>query len=228
MQSNIKEFNFVAANPTLHTAAKRLTLPEPATHILTYFDDLINELIGELMRYLNSKHPNCELIIKHLPKKCGIDPKTSLFTLLNHCFPILYGLQQRQENLHQKMMNHYLRCKVNTAEERHKEKVRLLIHIFHQLTESKQLIHLVCQRLENQRIKINTHSTTFMITVKNEIQSHCNAMAKAFDQCRLIVATNNKEQNVFAGLISRSKGFCSFTDKKLRPYCTAAPMSVNS
>ena len=211
-------FDFVKANPTLHPASKRLQLTPQASQMLCYFDDLIHELTDELMRYLKSRFLDTQFIANHIPSKLQHDPKMPLVKLLNHCFPILFGLQQRTENNYQKILNHYLKTTMSDIENKLKEKVFLLIHIFHQLAESQQIKHIIAAKAE-QLSPAYSYQHQLTALTKNEIQTHCNNLSKALDQGRFTIATNAKEQNILAGLISRTKGFYSFTEKKLSAYC---------
>ena len=211
-------FDFVKANPPLHHAAKRLHLPTQAKQMLSYFDDLIHEITDEFMRYLRGKFTDIKFITQHLAKSIDVDPKLPLPTLLNHCFPILYGMQQRSDNKYTHAVNQYLKHKVSDTERKMRDKVCLLIFIFHQLAESKQLLHIIAKKAEAITSSYS-HDSQLTSLVKNEIQTHCNALSRALDQGRFAIASNTKEQNVFAGLISRAKGFSSFTEKKLNPYC---------
>ena len=141
-------------------------------------------------------------------------------TLLSHCFPILYGLQQRSENSYQKLVNVYLKARISDTERKLRDKVALLIFTFHQITESKQLLHIIAKKTEASAMHyIDDQQLTSL--VKNEIQSHCDALSSVFNQCRLSIASSTREQNIFAGLISRTKGFSSYTEKKLLAFCSA-------
>ncbi len=212
-------FDFVSANPSLHSGAKRLQLPLHTDNMLTTFSSLVNEITDEFLRFLRTKFKDVKFISNHLPKNMKLDPKMPLATLLSHCFPILYGLQQRNENTYQKMVNAYLRSRLSETENKTREKIGLLIHTFHQLTESKQLRHIIAKKTEMAAINyLDDQQLTLL--VKQEIQSHCNALATAFNHCKSSVATGTKEQNVFSGLISRAKGFSSYTAKKLLAHCS--------
>jgi len=213
-----KGFNFVAANPNLHPGSKRLPLTPQANQMVNYFDDLIHELTDELMRYLKTRFTDSQFIGNHVPKNIKFDSSISLVRFLNHCFPILFGLQLRSENAYQQAMNYYLKAQMSDIETKHKEKVFLLIYLFQQLAESQQIKHLIAAKAEHLN-PAYSYSHQLTALVKSEIQSHCNNLTRALDQARFTIATNAKEQNILAGLISRAKGFHSFTEKKLHAYC---------
>jgi len=218
MITNYKHgFDFVSANPALHPGSKRLQLSPQTKQMVSYFDDLAHELVDELMRFLKTKFLDTQFIASHLPNNLKYDGSLSLIKLLNNCFPILFGLQQRSENPYQKAVNYYLKSPMSDIENKLREKVCLLIFIFHQLAESKQLQHIIAAKSErlNPAFSYDQQVTSL---VKHEIQSHCNDLTRGLDLCRFTIASNAKEQNVFAGLISRSKGFHSFTEKKLGAY----------
>jgi hypothetical protein len=211
-------FDFVSANPPLHAGAKRLHLPPHSKEMLKAFANLTNEITDEFIRFLRGKFKDVKMIAAHLPKSMKIDPKMNLATLLSHCFPILYGLQFRSENTYQKMVNVFLKSRLNETEKKDREKVSILISTFHQITESKQLLHIIARKTEMEAINyIDDQQLTTL--VKDEIQAHCKELAKILDQCRLSVTSSNKEENIFTGLISRAKGFSTFTEKKLIAYC---------
>jgi hypothetical protein len=211
-------FDFVSANPPLHAGAKRLHLPPQPKEMLNAFFDLTNEINDELVRFLRGKFKDVKFIANQLPKSMKLDPKMPLTTLLCHCFPICYGLQLRSENVYQKMVNQYLKSRLNDTEKKSREKVTILISTFHQITESKQLLHIIAKKTEMEAINyVDDQQLTLL--VKSEIQTHCNGLAQTLSQCRLSIASSNKEENVFVGLISRAKGFSTFTEKKLIAYC---------
>lgn len=212
-------FDFVAANPPLHPRSKDLQLVGNTKQMMIYFDDLAQELIDELTRFLKAKFQDTKFISCHLAKQYQFDDNIPLVKLLNHCFPILFGLQQRSENKYQKALNAYLKSPMTDIEKKMKDKVCLLIFIFHKLAESKQIKHIITAKAE----KINPsypYDPQVTALVKNEIQSRCNDLTRGLDIARFTIATNTKEQNVFAGLISRTKGFHSFTEKKLNTKTT--------
>jgi len=211
-------FDFVNANPPLHAGAKRLHLPTHSNEMLQAFNNLASEITDEFMRFLRTKFKDVKFITNHLPKSVKLDHKMPLPTLLSHCFPILYGLQQRSENSYQKIMNTYLKARISETERKLRDKVALLIFTFHQITESKQLLHIIAKKTEMSSMNyVDDQQLTSL--VKDEIQSHCNALSSVFHQCRLSIASSTREQNVFAGLISRTKGFSTYTEKKLLAYC---------
>ena len=185
--------------------------------MLSYFDDLAHELVDELTRFLKTKFLDTQFISSHVPKNVKYDGSLPLIKLLNNCFPILFGLQQRSENTYQKIVNYYLKSPMSDIENKMREKVCLLIFVFHQLAESKQLKHIIAAKSEkiSPAYPFDQQITTL---VKHEIQTHCNDLTRGLDLCRFTIAANTKEQNIFAGLISRSKGFHSFTEKKLGAY----------
>ena len=211
-------FDFVNSIPALHPASKRLQMTPQANQMLNYFDDLIHELTDELMRYLKGRFLDSQFIANHAPKNLKCDPRLPLVKLLNHCFPILFGLQQRTENNYQKVLNSYLKAPMSDIENKLKEKVCLLIYIFQQLAESQQIKHIIAAKAERLNPAYSYQHQLTTLT-KNEIQLHCINLTRALDQSRFTIATNAKEQNILAGLISRTKGFHSFTEKKLSAYC---------
>jgi hypothetical protein len=211
-------YDFISANPTLHARAKHLALPPQANTMLTTFSHLMNEITDEFIRFLRSKFKDIKFINAHLPKSMKLEPKMTLPTLLSHCFPIMYGLQQRSENSYQKKVNLYLKSRMSDTENKMKEKVALLIHIFHEITQAQQVLHTIAKTTEMSALDY-TRSDQLSLLTKEKIQHHCNSLSHAFKQCRLNVATTSKEKNILSGLISRTTGFSSFTEKKLAAFC---------
>ncbi len=206
--------DFTSLNPTLHHGIKRLRFSALTKQILDYFDDLTCEITDEFVRTLKRKYTDIAFMEKYLPKNYKFDKKTSLANALHHCFPILYGLQQRSENQYQQMFKLYMRAKVTDIERKQRDKISILLGTFHLLAESKQILHLIARKADHFGISMLTEAQLTYIA-KTSMQHQCNALAKALDMCRLGVSSNAKEQNVFAGLISRAKGFGGFVEKKL-------------
>ena len=211
-------FDFVSANPPLHAGAKRLNFPRHTQEMLTAFSHLTNEIHDELLRFLRGKFFDVKFISAHLPSSMKLDPKTPLATLLSHCFPILYGLQLLSQNNEQRIINHYLKCRLNDKDKKEREKVAILVATFHQITEAKQLLHIIARQIDIEPIHYADDSKLTSL-VKSSIQTHCNQLAQTLSQCRLSVASSNKEENIFVGLISRAKGFSTFIEKKLQNFC---------
>ena len=208
--------NFAKLNPPLHSGVSRIAFSPITKQMLDYFDDLTHEITGEFVRYLKKKFDNIEFIKPHLPSNFSIDYSTSLANALHHCFPILYGLQQRSENNYQRMFNFYLRSKVNDMERKHRDRICILLNVFQLLAESKQLLHIIARKADTLgNITLLEEQLTYI--AKEEMQKQCQSLARVLDQCRVVVASP-KEQNIFAGLISRCKGFAGFVEKKLKAY----------
>ncbi len=208
--------NFAKLNPPLHSGVNRISFSPLTKQMLDYFDDLNHEITGEFVRYLKKKYDSIIFMQPLLPSNFNIDYSTPLANALHHCFPILYGLQQRTENQYQRMFNLYLRSKVNDMERKQRDRICILLNVFQLLAESKQLLHIIARKADKMG---NTNLLEEQLTyiAKEEMQKQCQSLARVLYQCRVVVASS-KEQNIFAGLISRSRGFAGFVEKKLKAY----------
>lgn len=190
-------------------------MPAPCTQMLSYFDDLSHELIDEFIRYLKSHYDGIGFIIESVPSTIAIPASTTLATTLQHCFPMLYGMQQHRLNQHQQCINAYCRAKISSKQAcQQREQVIILIEVIKLLTECKHLQHILAQKTALIR-QPDATSSELLLLVKSTIQNQCQALTDTFMRCRNEVANNNKDQNIFSGLISRTRGFSSFTAKKL-------------
>lgn len=208
--------NFTKLNPALHSGVNRIAFTPLTKQMLGYYDDLTHEITGEFVRYLKKKYNSIDFIRPHMPANFKIDYSTSLANALQHCFPILYGLQQRAENQYQRMFNLYLRCRVNDIERKQRDRICILLHAFQLLAESKQILHIIARKTDFLGSQ-NLLEEQLTYIAKEHMQKQCQTLARILDQCRIVVASP-KEQNVFSGLISRCKGFAGFVEKKLKAY----------
>lgn len=208
--NELDQFSFyIDQNKVGNSCNHKSLLTSEANEILTYFDDLIYQVIQELSIYLRLQYPNV-FFLNSYRASTEVDLKVTLADIMYHCYPILYGMQSSVENIYQKTLLKYFNAKLNGDEEKEQIRLYLLTRVFQQFAVSKRINNTVFAQLK--KLVIDKSNSNFL--VRREIQNFCSSLRTTFGDYQAMLS-DSRNRSKIAGIICRLDGFASFAERKL-------------